>query len=181
MAAFQSLRREFHHLPIVCLQTMLGITVAVMMKALSTWKGHIRKVLQLFTGKGNGQTSFGILQSKAGSQHSHPGLEVRAEADTMSGNMEMPRGLLVHLPQAPQPPIVPPAPLVPDIQTLNIACFIPTPQPVGQMNRGVLACRDARHPGALTSQWGYTHFWVPRCQSRWSWYDQRTADAMEST
>lgn len=58
---------------------------------------------------------FDILQSKAGSKHSHPSPEVRAEVDRTSGNVEMLCGLLIHLSLAPQPPIVLLALSVPDI------------------------------------------------------------------
>lgn len=43
MPAFQSLGREFHHLPIVCLQRMLGIIVAVMMKSIIHLKRAYKK------------------------------------------------------------------------------------------------------------------------------------------
>lgn len=81
-----------------CLQGMLGIII-IRIKAWSTWKGYIRKMCGSRVAKGNGQMCFGILQSKTGNWHPHPGPEVSTKADTTLGNMEVPCGLLMHLSQ----------------------------------------------------------------------------------
>lgn len=113
---FQFLYKEFHHLPSVCLQGTLGITMTVRIKAWSTWKGCIRKVgWQLCTSKGNGQMCFGDLAEQSWELTRSPWPGARTKADITTGNMEVLHGLATHLSQHHNLPVLP-APPVPEIQ-----------------------------------------------------------------